>query len=54
MMGGLGTGSAAQPGPGAFVAWGWGLDPAFAASHVASPAVGRLTLNILDWLAKVR
>jgi hypothetical protein len=34
--------------------WGWGLDPAFAASHVVSPALGRLTLNILGWLAKLR
>ncbi len=34
--------------------WGWGLDPAFAASHDVPPALGRLTLNILDWLAKGR
>jgi len=29
-------------------------DSAFAASHVVSPVLGRLTLNILDWLATVR
>jgi hypothetical protein len=34
--------------------WGWALDPRFAVSHDVSPALGRLTLNILDWLAKGR
>jgi hypothetical protein len=32
--------------------WGWALDPAFAVSHIVSPGFDRLTLNILDWLAK--
>jgi hypothetical protein len=34
--------------------WGWALDPAFAASHDVPAGFGRLTLNILDWLAKGR
>jgi hypothetical protein len=34
--------------------WGWALDPAFAASHVVSPGLGRVTLNILAWLATAR
>jgi hypothetical protein len=33
---------------------GWALDPAFAASHDVPAGFGRLTLNILDWLAKGR
>jgi hypothetical protein len=34
--------------------WGWALDPAFAASHDVPAGFGRLTLNILAWLAKGR
>jgi len=34
--------------------WGWALDPAFAASHDVAQGFGRLSLNILNWLAKGR
>ncbi len=34
--------------------WGWALDPRFAASHDVAQGFGRLTLNILDWLATGR
>jgi hypothetical protein len=34
--------------------WGWALDPAFAAGHDVSRDFGRLTRNVLDWLAKGR
>jgi N,N-dimethylformamidase beta subunit-like, C-terminal len=31
--------------------WGWALDPAWGAAHDVAPGFGRLTRNILDWLA---
>ena len=31
--------------------WGWALDPAWGRAHEVPPGFGRLTLNILEWLA---
>jgi len=34
--------------------WGWALDPAWGRQHHVPPGFGRLTRNILNWLAKGR